>query len=332
MIKSRAPTRIDLAGGTLDIWPIYLLFNGGLTLNLAIDLYTEASIKYRNDKEIHIRSEDMNEEFIFPSIESIEHNHTLGLITRGIQFFQPDEGIDIKVKSNVPPGSGLGGSSSLIISLCAALNELLNKNYSHSNLIDIAQDIETKSIKIPTGRQDYISAIYGGINSISYDLFKETITPIELSNNYKEELLRSLMLVYIESHQSSISNWDIFKKIIDRDPKSWNSMLQIKKTAEKMHKALTDESIDKFHVLLGEEWKNRLSLSEKVCTQKMREIIKIASQIDKDITFKTIGAGGGGCMLFSCLDKKELLSEELTNNGLDILPFNLDLDGLSVKK
>ena len=64
----------------------------------------------------------------------------------------------------------------------------------------------------------------------------------------------------------------------------------------------------------------------------MREIIKIASQIDKDITFKTIGAGGGGCMLFSCLDKKELLSEELTNNGLDILPFNLDLDGLSVKK
>jgi D-glycero-alpha-D-manno-heptose-7-phosphate kinase len=329
MVLCSSPTRIDLAGGTLDIFPIYHVFDGALTINAAIDLSVEVNAVFRDDTNIVIRSDDLKKSLSFESIDELHHNHELSMLSRGIQFFYPLEGLEVTINSNIPPRSGLGGSSSLSISICGALNKLLDTGLDRAEIINLAQGIETATIKIPTGRQDYIAAMYGGINSIEFGI-EESLTQFEVSSGFKEELESSLILLYIEPHQSMISNWDVFKKVFDNNRQTIKAMQSVNNTAEGMYHALVNENYNQLHLLINEEWNNRIRLSEKVCTPKMDRIIKKIDNLEDDITYKAVGAGGGGCMLLSCVnDRKEVL-QQLKMLDVEVLDFNLDFMGMVV--
>jgi D-glycero-alpha-D-manno-heptose-7-phosphate kinase len=329
MQKFRSPTRIDLAGGTLDIYPLYLLFDGGITINIAITRYTMVEIEERDDAKISIRSLDQYISQEYKSSNTIIHNDKLELITRAVQFFKPEFGINLLTNSSVPFGSGLGGSSSLLITLCTALNTLTNEKYSNTDLINIAQDIETQCIRAPTGKQDYIAAMEGGINSIWFDVNGEEVTKLHLSSSFIDELVQSLSLIYIQPHRSSVSNWDMFKHIVDGDPRSLEAMNRIKKTAIRMKDALINEDLTEFNNSLQEEWRNRLFLSPKVSTPEMKLLIQKLDEIDKDIAYKAVGAGGGGSMIVSCLDKKDELAKIINTFNYELLDFQVDFTGVS---
>ena len=111
MIKSSAPTRIDLAGGTLDIWPLHLFFGNPPTLNAAIDLYATVEINPRKDKRIVLRSQDLKLESSFSSVNALPDNHPLELLTRTVKFYAPKSGLEITTNCQAPQGSGIGGSS-----------------------------------------------------------------------------------------------------------------------------------------------------------------------------------------------------------------------------
>ena len=59
LLRVQAPTRIDLAGATLDIYPLYLFEGGGLTLNAAIDLYSEVELEEQSEDRIRIEASDL---------------------------------------------------------------------------------------------------------------------------------------------------------------------------------------------------------------------------------------------------------------------------------
>ena len=159
MIKSTAPTRIDLAGGTLDIWPLYLLLGNPITINAAINLYASVELQPRSDNIIRIESRDLNIKARFSSLWSLPRSHPLDLILKILQFYKPKRGLNIITDCQAPAGSGIGGSSALGIALNGALNRLVGSSHSKSQLIEIAKNIETQAIKVPTGWQDYFSAL-----------------------------------------------------------------------------------------------------------------------------------------------------------------------------
>lgn len=332
MIKSKSPVRIDFAGGTLDIFPLYLFHEEGLTVNAAINLYTETHVEEREDSEIHIISKDLGIDVKFNSISEINHDNKLSLFSRAVDFFKPKKGINLYIRSPVPKGSGLGTSSAMLISTVGALDNLMKTNYSKKQLIDIAQGIETTVLQIPTGRQDYLAATHGGINAFHFRTAWDDAESLNLSKGFLNEIKESLILCYTgESHYSGLTNWDMFKMRVDGNKKSIEALEGIKKTAFKMKKALLEENLDEFGKILLEEWNNRVRLSDGVCTEQMQKLIDAAKE-KGSYAYKACGAGGGGCMIF--LAKKEdraAVENSLRKNGAMILDYDFDFGGLQVE-
>ena len=165
MIRSSAPTRIDLAGGTLDLWPLHLFFDNPPTLNAAIDLYASVELTARRDKAIVVESRDLGRKPNSATSPPCPRRHPLVLLIKLIRFYQPKTGLHLVTDCQAPAGSGIGGSSALNIALNGALNRFTKRSYNREQMIEIARNIETQVIDVPAGTQDYYSAMYGGVQS-----------------------------------------------------------------------------------------------------------------------------------------------------------------------
>src|SRR5438270_963782 len=175
-IVSHASCRVDLAGSTLDLWPLYLFHPGAVTLNFAVNILTRCQISQLPTPEIRFKSIDTGREDMFPSFADFcsakRFNHGLAaFVVR--YFFPPDcdfkEGFSIETNSESPAGAGISGSSALMVSTTAALACLMHRKLSREELRVIAQNIEAQLIRVPTGCQDYYPALYGGVNAIHLD-------------------------------------------------------------------------------------------------------------------------------------------------------------------
>ena len=180
IIFSRAPTRIDLAGGTLDIWPLFHLFDNPPTVNAAISLFATVKITPLRGKKIKVISKDLNLSDSFSSLDKIPIKHPLELILRTIQFYKPKTGFLLETACEAPTGSGIGGSSALSVALNGALNKFTNKKLTLSQIKTVAQNIETQVISVPTGWQDYYPALYGGVLSIRSNILKAEVIKIKI--------------------------------------------------------------------------------------------------------------------------------------------------------
>ena len=164
-ITAKAPCRVDLAGGTLDIWPLYLYHADAVTVNFAVDRYTTCALETRDDRRMHLLSRDLDSSEEFESLEALRsaRKYRLPLIANILRFFTPPCGLNITTHSEAPAGAGISGSSALIIAATSALNKLCGMGHSIEKLREISQNIEAQIIRVPTGAQDYYPAMYGGI-------------------------------------------------------------------------------------------------------------------------------------------------------------------------
>ena len=326
IIESKAPTRIDLAGGTIDIWPLYLFHHGAVTINAAINLYATVKLTPRDDKKIIIESKDQGKRVNVASINKLNAAKGLELITELIRFYSPKQGFHLITDCAAPAGSGIGGSSSLNIALNSTLNRFTDNRYSKKEILTIAKNIEARVIGVPTGEQDYYPALFGGVNIIRLE--DKGVTR-EKINIHTKELERRLILCFTgEPRASGTNNWQIMKKHIDGDKALYQKMESIKQTALKMGEALTKNRFDIAGQLLNEEWDNRKKLSKNVTTLKIEKIIKSAFQKGATAA-KVCGAGGGGCLvLFVPPDKKKVVEKIIQLHRCKILPFNITPNGL----
>ena len=166
-VEARAPARVDLAGGTIDIWPLYLFHPGAQTVNVAIQCHASCVIETRPDRRIELVSRDQNLRESWETLASLSRGVSkLPLLQELVTFFQPQGGLNITTDSEVPAGAGLGGSSTLNIALCGALARYTGRRHRHGALLEIARNVEAVVIRVPTGWQDYFPALYGGVNSV----------------------------------------------------------------------------------------------------------------------------------------------------------------------
>src|ERR1700732_2283880 len=206
-IVAQAPCRADLAGGTLDLWPLYLFHPGALTLNFAVNIQTTCRITPLRGKRIHVRSLDTRKEEFFPSFDALRvaRRFRLPLAARLLQFFAPREGLLIETDSESPAGAGISGSSALMIAATSALARFTERNLTLEQMRVIAQNVEAQIIGVPTGCQDYYPALYGGVSAIHLDadgVHRESVAVMP------EEIESRFVLAYTGvPRKSGINNW-----------------------------------------------------------------------------------------------------------------------------
>lgn len=330
MIKSTAPTRIDLAGGTLDIWPLYLLLGNPPTLNAAINLYATVELKPRNDKIIQVESKDLKLKARFSSLSTLPKSHPLDLIFRTLHFYQPKRGLTLITDCQAPAGSGIGGSSALGIALNGALSRFVRGSYPKDQIIEIAKNIETQVIKVPTGWQDYFPALYGGVQCVrpgEAGVLSENI-PVDL-----RKLNRRFVLCFTgKPRKSGINNWLVMKRALDGNRNILDKLSMISRVTKKMEDALFRGRIEEVGKWFDEEWKARKALAPGICTSEMNRLITLARKHGA-VAAKTCGAGGGGCLALFVRDgTKDRVSLALQNHGARILNFRFVKRGLRIQE
>ena len=196
IIEASAPVRIDFAGGAFDVHPLYLFEGGGVTVNMGIDIRTEVRLETRDDDEIHIHSVDLEITETAENVDALDVNGELGFIARLVKFYRPATGLNVTTTVDFPKGSGLGTSSSLLISITGALDKLNKTNLTVDQMIDYGANIEAQALCIPTGKQDYFGAYYGWFNAIWSEIKGCRNEPIPLSEKRADELNERIVLSF----------------------------------------------------------------------------------------------------------------------------------------
>jgi D-glycero-alpha-D-manno-heptose-7-phosphate kinase len=336
LIETSAPTRIDLAGGTIDIWPLYLFHPGAQTINAAISLRARVRIETRADRLVVIRSEDTNRTVEFEDWNALQSDGELRLLSLLTHWFLrgPEapphgrkEGLTLTTRSESPAGAGIAGSSALNVAVCAALARWTRIHYEPEALLHIAQNIEAQTINVPTGLQDYRPAMYGGIAAV--ELGVNGVRRVGLDVDPRE-LERRIVLCYTgEPRNSGTNNWEITKKHLDGDKHVFDCFERIRDTAARMRDALGRRDWDDVGAALGEEWDNRKRLAPGVTTPVIDDLIARAVAAGA-ISAKVCGAGGGGCLFcFGPPEKRSAIQEALSAGGAKVLDYRIERDGLT---
>ena len=327
-VEARAPSRIDLAGGTIDIWPLYLLHDRPLTVNAAIDLHARAVVERTDDGVVEIVSRDRGVTSRSASLEELRRG--LAAAPSGLEFLQRlaahllDAGgarpsCRIITDCQAPAGSGLGGSSTLGIALAKALAGFGGRDLPPERLLSMTRAIETQVLRTPTGEQDYYPAIHGGVLALHYTVEGTRVERLPVDPDL---LRRRTVLVFTGlSRSSGISNWDMLKRHLDGDPGVRQALARVNQATHAMREALLASDWDAAGRALGEEWAARKALSAAVSNERIEALIE-AGRSAGALAGKVCGAGGGGCLVLWVRDgRRAAVETRLAGEGAQVLDF-----------
>ena len=328
-VEARAPARVDLAGGTVDIWPLYLFHPGAQTVNIAIRSYASCVIETRPDAKIVLVSQDQGVRETFDSFHDLAMGKSsLPLLRELVFFFEPRRGVTITTTSQVPVGAGLAGSSTLNIALCGALARVTGKRFTRAQVLEVAKNVEAIVLRVPTGWQDYFPALYGGANAVHLE--RDGVKREKLPLSFAEFEKRFALCYTGAPRNSAINNWEVMKAHIDGDEKVRRNFEQITTIAGQMREALLSNRWDDVADLLGLEWENRKRNFKGISTPKNDAMIEQARQHGA-LAAKVCGAGGGGCAVFMVKPgSKQEVEAVLARMGGKVIPFLVSRTGLEV--
>ena len=331
IIESSAPTRVDLAGGTIDIPPLFLFHEGASTVNFAVSLLAKCRIETRSDDKIVLESIDRNLAFetSVGDIGQLKNEPRLELLSKLVYFFKPERGFRMTTNSEAPAGAGLAGSSTLNIACIGALNALVGDRYAPERFIPIAAAVECQVIKVPTGYQDYYSAQFGGVAAIHFDPAGIEREGLAVDTRALED--RIVVCYTGEPRNSGTNNWEITKRHIDGDRELFEIFEGIRDTSIAMREALLNGNWDAVGEILVAAHPERKRLSPHITTPQMDMLIDKALA-NGAIAPKVCGAGGGGCIAFFCEDGRKADVEKAlaAEAGAEVLEWKLAKDGLLV--
>lgn len=327
-IDSSAPTRIDLAGGTYDIWPIYLFHERAQTINAALTLRARATLTSRRDYRIRLVSDDTGEHVDVADLGSLTFDR-LPLVARLVKYFGA-RGLDVHTRSGSPVGAGIAGSSALNIALAGALAAWTGRTLEADALLTIAMNVEAQVIGVPTGVQDYRPAYYGGVSAVELEIAGVRRRQIDVD---PEALGQRVVLAYTgASRQSGINNWEVTQRRIEGDPVVIDAFNGIRDAAAGVRAALEQADWLGLSRHLDAEWQHRKRLAPGVTTPEIDGLLAAARGAGATAG-KVCGAGGGGCLF--CLtppEKRTAVADTLERAGARILPAGIDANGLQIER
>ncbi len=326
-ITASAPTRIDLAGGTIDIWPLYLFHEHAVTVNAAISLRAHVEVADRPAGGIEIRSIDTSQQATAASWEALDGSGDLPLLSLIARHYRLTDAT-LTTRGESPAGAGIAGSSALTIATCAAVAKYQGASLDAADLLRVAMNVECQTIRVPTGLQDYRPALFGGIAAIHLDVDDTRRVAIDVDPH---ELEQRIVLAYTGApRQSGTNNWEITKRHIDGDRHIFDCFERIRDTANALNHALVRGDWDAVGRQIAVEWENRKRLAPGVTTPTIDALIDRAAAAGATAA-KVCGAGGGGCLFcYGPPDRRASIAAALQQGGARILDFHIETEGLRV--
>ena len=330
LVRSKAPLRISFSGGGTDV-PPYPQTKGGVVLSSTINKYAYASLIPLKDKnEIKVVSLDYERTLEYKNEEDLEYNGDLDLVKSVIKNMKTvNKGIEIYLHSDAPPGSGLGSSSTMVVSLIGLFRHWLNMPLTNYDIADLAYKIERVDLGIKGGLQDQYAATFGGFNFIEFLENMVIVNPLKIPDDIVEELNYSLLLCYTGKRRLSAN---IIKEQVDGVLKKKEGVIramdELKSITIKMKNALLQGKLNDFGGLLHYAWENKKKMASKITAPFIDEMYEAACKKGA-LGGKILGAGGGGYLLvYAPFNRRHIIAEELERLGGQMVTFDFEFKGL----
>lgn len=314
MTTAKAWCRVDLAGGTLDIWPLGLFHPQARTVNVAVDLAVTVQVQPGGTGYRVLQGGSRVEAASTAELSRHPDAALIGVIASALDL-PPFETV---LASESPRGGGLGASSAMTVAFLSAVEEAFGRPRSQPHeLVATARDLEARLMGLPTGIQDHYPALLGGALEIRPTPGREQVRRLEVD---LEALAASLVVVYSgQSHFSAGNNWQVVRRRLEAEPETTALFEGIAETAAALAPALEAGDLPKVGELMGQEWSYRRRLAEGISTPVLESLLETAAA-QGAWGGKACGAGGGGCLAILCPpDRKEAVAAALANAGGEVL-------------
>ncbi len=334
IIRSKAPLRIGLAGGGTDVSP-YSDIYGGAILNATIDLYAYASLEPLENGKIEFCIDGTDKSITLDSAKELKlvdgFELFIGVYNRVIkQFNLKAQSFRLTSYIEAPQGSGLGTSSTIVVSLLGAFIEWLKLPLEKYDIAHLAYEIERVDLNMSGGKQDQYAATFGGINYIEFLGDKVIVNPLQLKDNILYELEFNLLLYFTATQRMSAAIIDEqVKNVKEKNEKSVEAMHNLKEQAHQMRDCLLDGELNKIGEILHFGWQNKKQMAHSITNTLIDDIYATAIKTGAS-GGKISGAGGGGFMFFFCpAVTKVKIAKALEVYGGRVQPFKFTQQGLT---
>jgi D-glycero-alpha-D-manno-heptose-7-phosphate kinase len=319
------PNRVDLAGGTLDIFPLYLLVPEALTVNAAIDVTSRVTIS-PGKGGARLLSDNYHCEASAPDTHGFAMDGQLGLFARALRSFPPFRGLTIRLRNEAPIGSGLGASSALLVAAMLAMERLEGLERPWAELSRIAMEIEAAHLRNLAGRQDHIAALRGGIQGIRF--LPGVVEADRLAHDGKAGRLlarHGFLASTGKAHHSAGVNWRMIKGAIGGDARLLRKFEAISEAGHDAWRAVRSGDATAVGEAVEREWAVRRTLARGVSIPLVDRLFALPAFVERVSGAKLCGAGGGG-MIFGLLrdpGERKAVEALLEGAGCELFPFRL---------
>jgi len=286
VVRVVAPCRADLAGGTLDIWPIGLLHPGSLTVNMALPVEVVLDVDLDGEPGTVAHTElDDGTRVLSKTDARID-------LTAALSFaVVPAGGVRVRVLAQAPVRSGIGGSSTYGVALVRGLTELTDSVPTEARLVALVRDCEARILECPTGEQDHWAAVRGGVLAVHVEAGGNRIEPLDVRPEWLGE--RATVFFSGIRHRSGMVNWQVIRRRLDGHAATVEAFDEIAAAARDCRAGLLAHDEEAVASAVRREWKARRRLAPDVSPLELDELAGIATAHGASAV-KGCGAGGGG--------------------------------------
>jgi D-glycero-alpha-D-manno-heptose-7-phosphate kinase len=294
--RARAPARISFGGGGTDLTHFFF-DHGGVVINATIAKYAHATLRWRKDDLIRIRSEDLGVEVEARGLSELALNGKTALINAVLSLIKPVGGFELDVSSEFPVGSGLGGSAAVTAAIIGCFNEFRIDPWTRHQIAEMAFQSERLILNIAGGWQDQYATTFGGFNFMEFTADENLIVPLRLEGRVQRELEACFLLCHTgKAHDSGTIHADQ-KKRMQASPDAARAAQRQKEITAEMHRALLRGEVYRYGRLLHEAWLAKCQFSSLISDREADRIYAHALANGAE-GGKILGAGGGGYFLF----------------------------------
>jgi D-glycero-alpha-D-manno-heptose-7-phosphate kinase len=332
VVEATAPCRVDLAGGALDVWPLYLFHPGAVTVTVATDRRAWCRVE-TGAAGVRLESKDTLQKAEGKDVSELLGHGGLSLVAHILHSLGIESGVRVTTQAKVPTGAGLGASSALAVVVAAAAARATDRHLTPNDLASIVRDAETQCLGVPTGVQDYLTAIHGGVLAVHLDAGTVRVERLETDPGRVQE---SLILVDSGVTRSrGLNNWGLLRGQGDGEPRVGESLAAMASAARRVRQALVSARYEEVGALMVEEWEARKRLEPGVTTPEIDRIAEVAASAGGGA--KVCGAGGGGLVAVWATPgerspgTRERVEAALGAAGFRSFPVRVDLLGLALE-
>lgn len=327
ILSVSVPNRVDLAGGTLDIFPLYLLVPGSKTVNAAISVESVVEVRYLSKRRAaRIVSANYGISADAPDTHGFAVDGKLGLLSHALRFHEPLRGVEFLFRNEAPVGSGIGASSALLVATLLALDRLAGIRRPWEETARAAMEIEACHLGTLTGRQDHLAALRGGVQGIDFIPGRVVSTRLPPTAPFPKLLAAHGVLADTgKAHHSGATNWRMIRRAIEGDAAVLGKFRKIAAAANEAWAAVSAGDPGAAADAVAAEWAVRKTLAPGITTPAVEKALSSRTLGKLLRGAKLCGAGGGG-MLFGILrdpSDRAAAEDSLRSAGFSVLPFHL---------